>query len=148
MAEATLPPAVRAFVSASRVARLATVDAAGVPSVIPICYQVEGPRLFTPIDAKPKRDDWRGLQRVRNILANPRVAVVVDRWAEDWTRLAWVHLRGLAEVVAEGPLHAQGIALLREKYEQYRAMPLEERPMIVIAVESARHWGDLSLPTS
>lgn len=146
MIEALLAPEVRRFITASRVAHLATVDAAGVPSAVPICYQVEGARLFTPIDAKPKRDDWRNLQRVRNVRANPRVAVVVDRWDEDWRRLAWVHLRGQAALVESGPDHARGIALLRAKYAQYHTMPLEERPMIVIAIEAARHWGDLAVP--
>lgn len=139
-----LDPAVQGFVAAARVARLATASAEGIPSVVPICYQVEDARLFTPIDAKPKRSDWRALQRVRNVRANPRVAVVVDRWTEDWRHLAWVHLRGRAEVLEGGALHAQGVRLLRAKYAQYRDMPLEEGPMIFIAIESARHWGDLS----
>jgi PPOX class probable F420-dependent enzyme len=134
------------FLQAARVGRLATVDAQGLPAVVPICYQVEGTRLFTPIDAKPKRADWRSLQRVRNLLARPDVAVVVDRWDEDWRRLGWVHLRGRAELVERGPLHAQGIALLRAKYAQYRSMALEERPLIVVTLESATHWGELEAP--
>ncbi|HEX9842323.1 MAG TPA: TIGR03668 family PPOX class F420-dependent oxidoreductase [bacterium] len=134
------------FLQAARVGRLATVDARGVPAVVPICYQVEGTRLFTPIDAKPKRADWRSLQRVRNLLARPDVAVVVDRWDEDWRRLGWVHLRGRAELVERGPLHAQGIALLRAKYAQYRAMALEQRPLIVVTLTAATHWGDLTPP--
>jgi len=140
-----LQPAVLSFLQAARVGRLATVDAAGLPAVIPICYQVEGSRLFTPIDAKPKRADWRRLRRVRNLRANPQVAVVVDRWDEDWTRLAWVHLRGRAALEEAGLLHTQGIALLRAKYAQYRDMPLETLPLIVIEIAAARHWGDLSV---
>jgi PPOX class probable F420-dependent enzyme len=134
------------FLQAARVGRLATVDAQGLPAVVPICYQVEGTRLFTPIDAKPKRADWRSLQRVRNLLARPDVAVVVDRWDEDWRRLGWVHLRGRAELVERGPLHAQGIALLRAKYAQYRAMALEQRPLIVVTLTYATHWGELEAP--
>ena len=141
-----LEPAVRRFLEGARVGRLATVDAAGRPSVVPICFALQGARLFTPIDAKPKRSDWRRLQRVRNVLAQPAVAVVVDRWAEDWARLGWVHLRGQAALVERGPLHAEGLALLRAKYAQYLAMALEERALIVVALSAATHWGDLSLP--
>jgi PPOX class probable F420-dependent enzyme len=139
-----LDAAVLAFLQAARVGRLATVDAAGRPAVIPICYQVEPGRLFTPIDAKPKRGDWRRLQRVRNLRANPRVAVVVDRWNEDWRRLGWVHLRGRAVLVEGGPEHARGLALLRAKYPQYGPMALEALPLIVVELEGVRHWGDLS----
>jgi PPOX class probable F420-dependent enzyme len=139
-----LAPAVLRFLRAARVARLATADAAGRPSLVPVCFQVQGTRLFTPIDAKPKRADWRALRRVRNVLARPTVALLVDRWDEDWRRLAWVHLRGRAALLEQGPLHAQGIALLRAKYAQYGEMALEERPLIVVALTAATHWGDLS----
>ncbi len=146
-----LPPALLHFLQRARVGRLATVDAAGLPSVVPICYQVAEGRLFTPIDAKPKRADWRRLQRVRNLLAQPQVAVVVDRWSEDWRRLGWVHLRGAAallllEDIAAAALHTQGVALLRAKYPQYRAMALEQRPLIVVTLSAATHWGDLTPP--
>jgi len=151
-----LAPALLHFLQQARVGRLATVDAAGLPSVVPICYQVAEGRLFTPIDAKPKRADWRRLQRVRNLLARPRVAVVVDRWSEDWRWLVWVHLRGEAALLApeealEGApaaLHAQGVALLRAKYVQYRAMALEQSPLIVVTLTAATHWGALTPPES
>jgi PPOX class probable F420-dependent enzyme len=144
------PSAVLDFLRTARVGHLATVDAGGAPSVVPICFQVEPPLLFTPIDAKPKRGDWERLRRVRNLRANPAVAVVVDRWDEDWRRLGWVHLRGRAALVASGPRHARGVALLREKYAQYRAQPqvsaLDERPLIVVTVTAVTHWGHLTPP--
>jgi PPOX class probable F420-dependent enzyme len=136
----------RAFLEAARVARLATVDAAGRPSVIPICFQVVGERLYSAIDEKPKRSAPLRLKRVRNLLARPEVAVVADRWDEDWTRLAWVHVRGRAELVESGAEHRAGLALLRAKYPQYRAMRLEERPLIVLAIRAVRSWGDLAPP--
>ena len=141
-----IDPQVRRFLEQARVGRLATVDAAGAPSVIPICYQIAGARLFTPLDEKPKRVDYGNLRRVRNLRARPEAAVVVDRWDEDWRRLGWVHLRGRAEVVEPGELHRQAVPLLREKYPQYREMALEDRPLIVMTIASVRHWGDLSLP--
>lgn len=139
-------PEVRRFLERSRVGHLATADAGGVPSVMPFCYQVDPPHLYTVIDAKPKAGDWRRLRRVRNVRANPRVAVVVDRWEEDWGRLGWVLLRGAAEVIPDGEAQRRGLALLRAKYPQYRDMPLEERPVIRIAIDHVRAWGDLGRP--
>ena len=81
-----------------RVARLATADANGVPHAVPVCYALLGDNLYVTIDKKPKRSDGRALRRLRNIVENPHVAVVVDRYDEDWSRLAWVMLRGRAEI--------------------------------------------------
>jgi len=69
---------------------------------------------------------------------------VFDRYDEDWTRLAWVLVRGTAAVLAYGPEHAGALAALREKYPQYRAMALEDRPVIRVIVERVSSWGDLS----
>jgi PPOX class probable F420-dependent enzyme len=128
------------FISEQRVARLATVDADGQPSVIPIVYAFDGAVLFTPLDAKPKRVAVTQLQRVRNIQANPRVAVIIDSYSEDWGQLAWVHARGQARIITGGDEYAAGIALLGAKYPQYERMPLAGRPLIVIEPTSIRSW--------
>ena len=145
----TIDPHVRRFLEQSRVAHLATADASGNPSVVPICFHVEGARLYTVIDAKPKRAAMPGgakhLRRVRNILANPSVAVVVDRWDEAWSRLGWVLLRGSAGLIEAGAEHEQALEWLRMKYPQYRAMALENHPVIRMEIESVRTWGDLAL---
>ena len=128
------------FIAQQRVARLATVDAQGQPHVLPIVYAFEGQRLYTPLDAKPKRVDPRQLQRVRNIQANPHVAVIIDAYAEDWNRLAWVQLRGEAMLVESGPVRARGVRLLEAKYDQYQQLPLAGRPVIVITVQRVTSW--------
>ena len=130
----------RAFISERRVARLATVDASGQPAVIPIVYAFDGATLFTPLDAKQKRVAADRLQRVRNINANPRVAIIIDSYSEDWRQLAWVHIRGQARVIASGPDYTVGIMLLEAKYPQYARMPLAGRPLIVIEPASIRSW--------
>ena len=90
---------------------------------MPICFVLEpdAPVLWTPIDEKPKRtDDPGALARVRDIEARPRVAVLVDRWDEDWTRLAWVRCIGRAAMVDPGaPGHGGAVTALRAKYPQY-----------------------------
>jgi PPOX class probable F420-dependent enzyme len=128
------------FISEQRVARMATVDASGQPSVIPIVYAFDGAALFTPLDAKPKRVAATQLQRVRNIQANPNVAVIIDSYSEDWGQLAWVHVRGQARIITSGDDYTAAVALLHAKYPQYERMPITGRPLIVIEPASIRSW--------
>ena len=127
-----------------RVACLATADAAGRPHVVPVCFAVIGDTAYITIDRKPKGDPLR-LKRLRNIADNPAVALVADHWDEDWTRLAWVMLRGRAEILMDGDEHDRAQALLRERYPQYRGMAIEGLPVIAIRIERATSWGDLSV---
>ena len=129
------------FLEAHRVAHLATAGADGRPHVVPICYTFDRESIFSPIDEKLKQVKPAGLRRVRNIVENPHVAVVVDDYSEDWTRLAYLLVRGTAEMVSDGSGHAQALRLLREKYPQYRAMALEARPLLKITPVSLVAWG-------
>jgi PPOX class probable F420-dependent enzyme len=138
-----LSDAQRRFLEAGRVAHLATVDARGAPHVVPVCYAIADATLYITIDEKPKRQDVP-LKRLRNILANPAVAVTVDRWDEDWTRLAWVMLRGRAEILADGAEHDRAQTLLRTRYPQYRAMDLAPLPVIALRIERATSWGQIA----
>lgn len=128
------------FLSAQRVARLATVDERGHPHVLPIVYALVGEALVTPLDAKPKRVAALELRRVRNIQANPQVAVVVDMYDEDWDRLAWLQIRGRAALLLAGPEYDAGIAALAQRYPQYATRPLSGRPLIGISIDSTRSW--------
>ena len=136
----------RRFVESMRVARLATADANGVPHVVPICYALIGDDLYVTIDEKPKHPDVRAMKRLRNIEANPAVAVVVDRYDEDWSRLAWVMLRGRADVLDHGDEHDRAQAGLRERYPQYRAMRIEPLPVIALRIARVAAWGALDAP--
>jgi len=115
------------------VARLATVDASGRPHIVPICFALEGDTLYTAVDEKPKRS--RRLKRLANIEANPHVEVLIDHYEEDWSRLWWVRLRGVARIV-EDP-HA--VEVLAAKYPQYRQQP-PRGPVIAVAVEERSEW--------
>ena len=133
----------RAFITAQRVARMATVDGHGEPSVVPICYAYDGTRFYTPIDEKPKQPG-KTLKRVRNLEETGTVALVIDRYDEDWTRLAWVMVRGRATLLhPDDPDHATAVMLLRERYPQYRDMALEQAPIIAIAPTHITSWGAL-----
>ncbi len=141
-----LSGAQRRFVESMRVARLATADANGAPHVVPVCYALIGDNLYVTIDEKPKRPDVRAMKRLRNIEANPHVAVVVDRYDEDWSRLAWVMLRGRADVLDDGDEHDRAQAGLRERYPQYRAMRIEPLPVIAVRIARATAWGAFDAP--
>jgi PPOX class probable F420-dependent enzyme len=136
----------RAFVLAHRVAHLATADETGAPHVVPVCFALDGATLYVGIDEKPKRRATAALKRLRNIAANPAIAVVVDRYAEDWSRLGWVMLRGPAAILAAGDAgHATAQALLLDRYPQLRAMRIDGLPVIALRIARATAWGDLSL---
>ena len=125
-----------AFLRDARVARLATANRAGVPLVVPVCFAFDGERLFSAIDAKPKRT--RQLRRLANIDENARVSLVVDQYDEDWSRLCYVIVEGAADVLTSGPEFAAAIDRLVEKYPQYRAMGLARETGTVIRITPDR----------
>ena len=141
MSDPLFTPEQARFLMSHRVGRLATVSGAGQPHVVPVCYAFDGTLLYTPIDEKPKRVGAGELRRIRNLRENPQVSLVVDDYDEDWTKLAFVIVRGCAEIVERGGERSEALALLREKYPQYRAMALEDRPLLVIEPESVAAWG-------
>ena len=133
----------KAFIRSARVAHLATADREGRPHVIPICFAFDGKALYSPIDEKPKRTSPLGLKRVRNILENPHVAVVVDRYDENWKKLAYILIRGRARLLTRGENYRKAVFLLRRKYPQYRHMAIQDRPMIQIKPTRVKSWGNL-----
>lgn len=134
-----------AFVRSQHVARLATIAADGTPSLVPICFALidsDGPVIVSVLDDKPKSVPDEELARVRHIRREPRVSVIVDHYDEDWSRLAFVQIKGMARIVGPGdPAHATAIMALRSKYPQYHAMAVEQRPVMVIEPRSTTSWG-------
>ena len=102
--------------------------------------------IYTPIDEKPKADEPRSLARIRDIERRAEVTILVDRWDEDWRRLAWVRCDGRANLTDDAGERTDAIDALRAKYPQYAGHDLEHRPLIRIAIERVRSWGDLSDP--
>jgi len=127
------------FVRAQRVARLATADARSRPFAVPVCFVYLNGYLYTPVDEKPK--SGRRLRRLRNIEVNPQVALVFDRYDDDWERLAWVLVRGSASLVTDRGEKAEAAAALQRKYEQYHSMALEQLPLIRVNPERTASWG-------
>jgi len=148
VARVTMTSAVRdeldayaAYLGAGRVARLGTADGEGRPYVVPVCYAFDGARFYIALDEKPKSVAVTRLKRVRNILENPQVSLLVDTYNEDWSRLAYVLVGGSAAIDEPGSAeHERAIALLREKYPQYRAMGIERQPVITVTPTSVHAW--------
>jgi PPOX class probable F420-dependent enzyme len=134
----------RCFLTGQRVGRLATADQDAVPHIIPVCFALSGDALYITIDEKPKRQPDAKLKRLRNIAENPAVAILFDRYDEDWTRLGWVLLHGRAEILADGVEHDAAQALLRARYPQLAQMRIAHRAVIVIRITRSVSWGDLS----
>ncbi len=149
MPPARLTERQRRFLDKSRVGHLATADRGGMPHLIPVCYAVDvqakdRATLYITVDEKPKRRDIP-LKRVRNIRENPQAAFVVDHYDEDWSRLGWVMLRGLAEILDSGPEHDCAQALIVARYPQLKSMHIADLPVIALRIARATSWGDLAV---
>jgi PPOX class probable F420-dependent enzyme len=134
-------PAERAFIDRHRVARLATSDLHGAPHVIPIVYASLDDAVYFVVDDKPKRTRT-GLKRLRNIEHNPRVALLIDDYDEDWTQLAYLLIHGRAAIVSNPLEYARVLGALRARYPQYRSMGLavDSHPMVRITRERTHLW--------
>ncbi len=118
--------------------RLATAGADGRPHLVPCTFAVDGSgRIVIGIDSKPKASS--NLRRLRNIRENPRVSLLVDHYADDWTQLWWVRADGTAAIAAAGAEHAGHWDLLRARYPQYEGQVLDG-PVIVVTVERWSAW--------
>ena len=147
---ASLTHAQRDLVKEARRAVLATIDPNGDPRLVPITFATDdeaaGLLLYSALDEKPKSvADPHDLARVRDIERRPRVTVLIDRWSEDWSQLAWLRLLGSARVLDgdgnDAAEHARAIALLRAKYVQYAGQALERRPMIRMEIDRVTGWS-------
>lgn len=128
-----------------RVARLATVDPEHAPHAIPICFCFDGSVFYSAIDRKAKRVRPERLARLKNIAQTPQVALLLDYYDEDWTRLWYVLVRGKAELVSAEVEQRQAIARLRTKYPQYAAgMLSDDAPILRITPDRITSWGKLS----
>lgn len=135
----------RDFLRLARVAHLATAGASGAPHNIPLCFWFDGvTHFYFVIDEKPKRLTGTGLKRMRNIGENPRVALIIDHYEEEWSYLAYVLVHGEANLVEDPNEYILALRNLRDKYPQYRAMALnpERNPIVRIDARRVHLWGE------
>lgn len=135
---------VRAKLDAAQVARLGTVNSDQEPHLVPICFVFDGSLFYTAIDRKPKRVQADQLARLKNINTSPQVALLVDEYNDDWTRLWYVLVRGKAELISDSAECERAIELLRAKYHQYRSGILAgDAPVVRITPERITSWGKI-----
>ena len=134
---------VRATLEASRHGYLSTASPDGDPHLQPVVFQVVGEAIYIAIDEKPKTT--LRLRRLTNLESNPRFALLVDRYEDDWSKLWWILLRGPAEVLWPSQWEAEEaasvITKLREKYVQYESMGLEQRPLLKLIPDRVTQWS-------
>lgn len=123
--------------AAGRVARLATADRSGRPHLVPIVYALDGERVYSAVDAKPKRT--AALRRLANVRENPAVALLVDHYDDsDWEALWWVRADGRGRVLEPEAAEARdAIELLAARYPQQRAVG----SVLAVDVERWSGWS-------
>ena len=123
---------------------MATVDKLGKPLVVPICFAFDGSFLYSPIDKKPKSVSADKLKRIRNIINNPNISLVIDEYLENWSMLYYLIIQGTAEIIDEGEEYENSLSMLSKKYDQYREMGLESlgAPVIKITPDKIISWNN------
>lgn len=120
----------------ARVAHLATADSQGQPHVVPVCFCLHAGSIYVALDQKPKRLPVERLKRVRNVLENPRVSLLLDHYSEDWSQLWFLLLSGRAHL---GSLPAEVGPKLGRKYPQYQTMELDA--CLCIQPQTCTYWS-------
>lgn len=141
-------PDTKEFIQKVRVARLATIDSDFKPHLVPVVFVFDGNNFFTPVDEKRKKAKPEKLRRIKNIEGNPSVALLIDEYNEDWTRLAFVMIQGVASIVKSRPQAdiqvQEALKQLTIKYTQYQRVGTGEI-LIRIKPEKVVSWRS-SLP--
>jgi PPOX class probable F420-dependent enzyme len=138
--------AVRKKLEQARVARLATVDDQGVPHIVPVCFVYKSRVFYTAIDLKPKRVEPGRLARLKHIRVAPHVALLIDKYDDDWSQLWYVLARGKAKLVPDSAKRERAAAIrrLRAKYPQYAAGMLTDNAILIrIEPERIISWGNI-----
>ena len=122
---------------AARVTRLATTNPDGTPHVVPVVFALSGQTVWTAVDEKPKTTT--ALRRLDNVRARPRLSVLVDHYADDWSALWWVRADGTGTVL-DAAEAGDGLRTLVAKYEQYQRRP-PPGPVLRIEVTRWVSWS-------
>ena len=139
-----IPPAVEELIERARLARLATIDSEFKPHLVPVVFVFDGNHFFIPVDEKRKTAKPEKLKRIRNIQDNPNVALLIDEYSEDWTKLAFVMIQGKASVASktEGNIQVrEAYKKLMTKYIQYQKVGVGEM-CIIITPKKVASWSN------
>lgn len=124
------------LIERERVCRVATTGDGGTPHVVPVCHVMAGGKIYF--------GSGRGARKVANLRTNPRIAVVIDLYAEDWSHLAGVLVHGTAALIEKGPRFKQARQRLYAKYPQYpedAALSPSDSVIVEVTPTRAVTWG-------
>jgi PPOX class probable F420-dependent enzyme len=136
---AELPTWALELLREARVGHLGLLDTDDRPRVLPVTFAIAGERIYSAVDEKPKRVPGRELARVRYLRRRPSAALTLDRYDDDWTRLAWVQVLGTVEVLDDPDARPEALAALCAKYEPYRRRP-PGGPLLELIPARVLHW--------
>ncbi len=134
-----LPDWAQALLGEARVGHLGLLDDRRRPRVLPVTFAAVGGAVWSAVDHKPKRRPGEELARVRWLRARPESTLAIDRYDDDWTRLAWVQLIG-ATAVVDVAGHDGALAALAARYPQYRDRP-PMGPLLRLTAERTVCWS-------
>jgi PPOX class probable F420-dependent enzyme len=131
---------VKTIIDKARVARLATIDSECKPHLIPVVFVFGNDCYYIPIDEKTKQSRPEKLKRAKNIQQNPNVALLIDEYNEDWTKLYFIMIQGKASIIGGKELEQQNELLLLEKahkllsdkYLQYQKIGIGDFVIMII----------------
>ena len=128
-----LPDALKEFIAAARVCRIASVRPDGTPHVVPVCPAFDG-------EATVYVDIGERYTTAEALRANPNVAVLIDEYDDDWSRLKAALLRcRVEEAVGEEKDRAWG--MIREKFPQHEEIGWVPRFTLALRMYDWRQWG-------
>jgi PPOX class probable F420-dependent enzyme len=133
-----LPRWASGLLEAERIGHLGLIDDDGRPRVLPLTFAVVGTDVWSAVDDKPKRVPGERLARLRWLRARPASTLTVDRYDENWTRLAWVQLVGETRVL-DLPGHEDALDALAARYPQYRERA-PRGPLLCLTPDRIVHW--------
>jgi PPOX class probable F420-dependent enzyme len=122
----------------ARLGHLGLIDDHDRPRVLPVTFALHEGSLWSAVDRKPKRVPAEKVARVRYLRRRPEAALTVDRYDDDWSRLAWVQAIGRVEIVAL-EAHPGVLKALREKYEAYHESA-PPGPLLRLVSERVLFW--------
>lgn len=141
---------IQEIINRARVARLSTIDyEKQIPHIVPVVFAFDGHHYYIPLDNKRKKETVEKLKRVKNIQRYPNVALLIDDYNDDWSKLVFVMIQGKAYLIGEGyedqadkickydnnnyniPSIKKGHELLYQKYAQYQKVGIGQHCIIV-----------------
>jgi len=124
------------LVARERIMRVATAGRSRMPHLVPVCHVLVDGKVYFASDTDARK--------VLNLKANPRIAVTVDLYSEDWSNLKGVMIQGTTRFIDKGPRFRKIRRLLYEKYPQYpeeAALNASEVFMVEVTPTNVFSWG-------